>query len=379
MAAMHTARKQHFEFQALKTESKPLIARGAWGDDVYALQSFLTQAGYLGRDHVPGCLCDWTSAALRHFQKCYGLADTGEADDATLRLLSRPRCGVPDIGPEPASSSGPAPFVLRGCKYPSTDLTYAFFNGTSDLALGRDQGLVRQAFDAWAAVTPLRFTEVAPTETPTFAISWARANHGDGTSFDDGGSIQGNVLAHAFFPPPCGGTFAGALHFDEFELWTDAAAPEAVRLLNVATHEIGHLLGLDHSNNRQAIMFAFYDDAVDSLRQDDIDGIQTLYGRPSGASPIFGQLQRSGDSQLHSVSVPPGLMTVTLHGPDGRDFDLYVRAGLPPSRTAFDARSFTASANEEVRLQVSGGEVFILVDSWQGGGSYEVEIALDKL
>ena len=92
---------------------------------------------------------------------------------------------------------------------------------------------------------PVQFTAVAPTEAPTFSIAWTRTNHGDGSSFDDGGSIQGNVLAHAFFPPPCGGTFAGALHFDEFEIWTDTAAPEAIRLLNVATHEIGHLLGLD--------------------------------------------------------------------------------------------------------------------------------------
>ena len=70
---------------------------------------------------------------------------------------------------------------------------------------------------------------------------------------------------------------------------------------------------------------------------------------------------------------------MTLHGPDGQDFDLYVRAGLPPSRTAFDARSFTASSNEEVRIQVPGGEVFILVDSWQGKGNYEVEVAMKQL
>ena len=154
MAATHTARKRHFEFQALQTEAKPLIKHGAWGDDVYALQSFLTEAGYLRRDRIPGCLCDWTSAALRHFQRSYGLPDTGEADEATLRLMMRPLCGVPDIGPEPTRSSGPAPFVLRGCKYLSTELTYAFFNGTSDLANGRDQDLIRQAFAAWAAVTP---------------------------------------------------------------------------------------------------------------------------------------------------------------------------------------------------------------------------------
>jgi peptidoglycan hydrolase-like protein with peptidoglycan-binding domain len=378
MTATKTAKKRHFEFQALQSGAKPLLKYGDSGDDVRALQAYLTEAGYLRRDRVPGRLCDWTSAALRHFQKCYGLPDTGEADEDTLRLITRPRCGVPDIGPDPTRNSGPAPFVLRGCKYTSTDLTYAFFNGTSDLADGRDRELVRHAFAAWEAVSPLRFIEVAPTAAPTFSIAWAQLNHGDGSAFDDGGSIQGNVLAHAFFPPPCGGPFAGALHFDEFELWTDAAAPQAIRLLNVAIHEIGHLLGLDHSNNPEAIMFAFYDDAVDRLQPDDIDGIQALYGRPAGVLPIRGELQHSGDSQVHRVTVPAGRMTVTLRGAEGQDFDLYVRAGLPPSRTAFDGRSFTASSNEEVRLQVSGGEMFILVDSWRGSGNYELQIISER-
>jgi len=131
----------------------------------------------------------------------------------------------------------------------------------------------------WAVVSTLRFTEVAPDDSPTFTIAWERGSHGDGFPFDDGG-IGNNVLAHAFFPPPCGGQFAGALHFDEFEQWTDASAAGSIRLLNVAIHEIGHLLGLSHSNTQQAIMFAFYDDAVDHLFQDDIDGIRALYGAP---------------------------------------------------------------------------------------------------
>jgi hypothetical protein len=34
------------------------------------------------------------------------------------------------------------------------------------------------------------------------------------------------------------------------------------------------------SNIRNAIMFAFYDDAVDRLFKDDIEGIRALYGEP---------------------------------------------------------------------------------------------------
>lgn len=368
-------RKKRFEFEILKGE-QPVLKYGATGEDVRALQTFLTGMGYLGRDRAPGQMCDCTCAALKHFQKCYGLKDTGEADEETLHLIQRPRCGVPDLGPEPAAASGPAPFVLRGCKYHRADLTFAFLSGTPDLPDGQEREIVRAAFAAWSTVSPLRFTEATSSASPTFTIAWEQMDHGDGTPFDNGGSIAGNTLAHAFFPPPCGGTLAGALHFDEFERWTDQAAPGAIRLLNVAIHEIGHLLGLDHSNNRQAIMFAFYDDNVDRLQQDDINGIQALYGPPRvGPTPIRGRLQGDGDHQVHPVIAQPGPMRVTLRGPQGQDFDLYVRVGQPPTRAVFDARGFTASPTEEVRLNVPGGEVFIMVDAWRGRGSYEVQIA----
>lgn len=366
-------KKQHFEFAALH-QKNAVLENGARGDDVWALQGILTEMGYLRRDREPGVLCGCTSAALRHFQKCYQLDDTGTADEKTMTLLQSPRCGVPDVGPDPETSSGPAPFVLRGCSYPNPHLTYSFLNGTPDLTVNRQQEIVREAFAAWAAVTPLRFTEVAPNESPNFPVSFQRATHGDGSSFDG----PGTVLAHAFFPPPCGGPFAGALHFDEAEFWTDAAAAGSIRLLNVSIHEIGHLLGLSHSDTQNAIMFAFYDDNVDSLRPDDVAGIQALYGpRATGPAPIRGRLTGTGKSELHQIAADrPGELVVTLTGPLNADFDLYLRRGLPPNRSQFDARGFTSSSREKVRLTVSGGSVFVMVDSWRGAGDYTVEIEI---
>ena len=366
-------RKSRFEFSVLR--EKAVLNPGDKGEDVRALQTFLSANGYLGRDRLPGRMCQCTCDALRHFQKCYGLDDTGKADEDTLRLIQTPRCGIPDLRPNDKRDSGPAPFVLRGCQYPRTDLTYAFINTTPDLPVTRQQEIVREAFAAWAAVSALNFTEVAPNQSPDFPVSWERRDHGDGSPFDDGGSIQGNTLAHAFFPPPCGGTFAGSLHFDEFENWTDQAQPGAIRLLNVAIHEIGHLLGLSHSNTRDAIMFAFYADDVDSLRQDDINGIQELYGTAPPDRTVFnGELSGSGDSNTHEIQVRPGPISVTLRGPLGQDFDLYVRAGLPPTRRVFDARGFSGTPNETVSLNVAGGSVFVMVDSWRGSGTYSGEL-----
>ena len=51
-------------------------------------------------------------------------------------------------------------------------------------------------------------------------------------------------------------------------------------LFQVALHEIGHNLGLEHSNERKSIMYPYLLDGNDALDTDDIAGIQALYGRP---------------------------------------------------------------------------------------------------
>ena len=51
-------------------------------------------------------------------------------------------------------------------------------------------------------------------------------------------------------------------------------------LLAVAIHEIGHNLGLDHSNVGNSIMYPFIQNNINGLHDDDINGIQKLYGVP---------------------------------------------------------------------------------------------------
>lgn len=53
-------------------------------------------------------------------------------------------------------------------------------------------------------------------------------------------------------------------------------------LFLVAAHELGHSLGLGHSNVFGALMYPIYmarDTRDYRLPQDDIDGIQALYGK----------------------------------------------------------------------------------------------------
>src|SRR5690606_22944801 len=106
-----------------------------------------------------------------------------------------------------------------------------------------------------------------------FEIAWATGDHGDGSAFDG----VGNTLAHAFYPPPCGGGHAGKLHFDDAETWSLTGSGGTFDVETVALHEAGHLLGLGHSSVAGSVMFPTYGGFRRSLTQDDVDGIRRLY------------------------------------------------------------------------------------------------------
>lgn len=77
-------------------------------------------------------------------------------------------------------------------------------------------------------------------------------------------------MAHAFFP-----NNGGDIHFDADEWWE-----VDVSLLNVAVHEIGHTLGLSHSNIYDSIMYGTYRPRNSiALDIDDKAGINAIYGK----------------------------------------------------------------------------------------------------
>ena len=74
---------------------------------------------------------------------------------------------------------------------------------------------------------------------------------------------------------------SGDVHFDDDEQWVLSKQKSGTDFYWTALHEIGHSLGLDHSNYKQAVMYPFYTGFKENLalNEDDIDGIRHLYGK----------------------------------------------------------------------------------------------------
>ncbi|XP_012720643.2 collagenase 3 [Fundulus heteroclitus] len=214
------------------------------------------------------------SRKLSEMQRFFGLQITGSLDADTLEVMKKPRCGVPD--------EKVARFATFGdnTKWSRNTLTYRIVNYTPDMSQAEVNDSIRRALQVWARVTPLSFRSVS-SGTADIMISFGRQAHGDYYPFDG----PGRTLAHAFAPSS---GIGGDAHFDDDETFTFRSSRGYVLFL-VAAHEFGHSLGLSHSNDRNALMYPLYsyqnpDTFV--LPQDDVRGIQSLYGPNPVKEPI---------------------------------------------------------------------------------------------
>ena len=140
---------------------------------------------------------------------------------------------------------------------------------------------IQAAFSAWSAVANLTFVFVAVDNGVAFNAAGTNADIRIGGHAFDG---AGGTLAHGFFPPSNGITAAGDIHFDIAESWLLAPAPGSFDIFQVMAHELGHALGLDHTNVPNSLMDPFYTTAYLGPQADDIAGMQFIYGAPVTAN-----------------------------------------------------------------------------------------------
>ncbi|XP_055301515.1 matrix metalloproteinase-2-like [Sitodiplosis mosellana] len=176
-------------------------------------------------------------------------------------------------------------YAYNGYQWNKTNLTYwlklAFPPGDPrNQAMKR---ILKTALSLWSDVSPFKFRKNPYFWAADIKIKFARGDHGDGFSFNG----PGGVLAHTF--PPKEKRYArkqmAYIHLDLDEDWNfeERFNKDRTSLLNVIAHEIGHALGLDHSEAAGGVMFRIYN-GIEQLCEDDVLAIQRLYGENLSAT-----------------------------------------------------------------------------------------------
>ena len=179
---------------------------------------------------------------------------------------------------------------VSGPRIAGGTVTYSFMaNGLSISAEGSDASVaisslptysscflseISNAFGAWSAVANIQFVQVADNGL-AFNAAGATGDIRIAAHTFDGPS---SVLAHTYYAPPNGASAAGDMHFDRQENWSCTAGSGVIDIGIVATHELGHAIGISHELTNTAIMNPYYNASVAVPLADDITAAVSIYG-----------------------------------------------------------------------------------------------------
>ena len=204
-------------------------------------------------------------SALREMQNTYGLKRDGKLGPITKAAMGLFRCGCTDKKALRIAGSS-------DCRWEKKKLIYWHSSRFTLPGVGRTASMriIRQGFDIWEDYTNLKFRRSSSKKNIDIHIV---TGAGQADEFDG----PGNVLAWAEMP--CGGADTKLLTaFDRQEPWSaDLAKRPGIFMLSVWVHELGHLLGLDHSDNAKDIMAPYYNPQIWLPQAGDIARIRKNY------------------------------------------------------------------------------------------------------
>ncbi|XP_023378606.1 matrix metalloproteinase-28 isoform X6 [Pteropus vampyrus] len=159
-------------------------------------EAFLEKYGYLSEQVSKAPTSMQFSDAIREFQWVSQLPVSGVLDPATLRQMTRPRCGVADTDSQAAWTERVSTlfagrrakmrrkkrFTKQGNKWYKQHLSYRLVNWPQHLPEPAVRGAVHAAFQLWSNVSALEFWEAPATGPADIRLTFFQGDHNDGLS-----------------------------------------------------------------------------------------------------------------------------------------------------------------------------------------------------
>ena len=126
---------------------------------------------------------------------------------------------------------------------------------------------ITESFAAWENTADIRFQLVPDSDDVDIRFGWG--------ILDGSGGVLGQATVPSF------GALSGVIViFDEDEDWFlgGDSPPDQIDFSSTAIHEIGHAIGINHSEKSQALMNASYSKTIFDLQPDDKEAVISIYG-----------------------------------------------------------------------------------------------------
>lgn len=237
----------------------PELNDGNLSANMGKLIHYLSKYGYIDSEKQP-TLIDIVTGTVK-LKNFFKVQSSNLIDAKIFGLVNTPRCSVPDF------------MRTEAARWRKTNLTYYIARRDSDLPADVWDAQIEQAWRYWMEVADIKVTR---TNNQNNADIIHDIGQGQRDNFDG----PSGTLAWAYLP---NGSDQQLLNkFDVSETWIiPNSNTRGIRLVNVCTHEFGHLLGLSHSQVQSALMAPYYSVNIATPQaNDDIPRIQKLYGIP---------------------------------------------------------------------------------------------------